>query len=204
MNRQEASEALALLRQVVNRARDDTTLQNWGVIWMVHALTNGGGFVATNFLMWRGHTEPWPYLALWSAIVPVNILTIFLLKSGTAGARTFIETQIWVIWMSFIAGVALTALVNHISGFQVFTLGPIIAVLSAFAFSMMGGIMGRRWFWPAAAFGGSSLAMALMPDWQFILLGSLWGGFQFVAGFLMHRAKRRRLTGAVAREPRLV
>ena len=36
MDREQAVEALQLLRRVVGQARDDTTLQNWGVIWMVH------------------------------------------------------------------------------------------------------------------------------------------------------------------------
>ena len=50
MDREEATRALELLRQVVTQARDDTALQNWGRIWMIHAFTNGGGFVATNLL----------------------------------------------------------------------------------------------------------------------------------------------------------
>jgi hypothetical protein len=58
MNRQEAVEALELLRKVVSQARDDTKLQNWGVIWMVHGVTNGAAFLATNFLMWKGTVTP--------------------------------------------------------------------------------------------------------------------------------------------------
>ena len=44
MDRAQAVEALELLRRVVGQARDDTTLQNWGVIWMLHGFTNGLGF----------------------------------------------------------------------------------------------------------------------------------------------------------------
>ena len=44
MNREEATQALELLRSVVSQARDDTALQNWGVIWIVHAVTNGAAF----------------------------------------------------------------------------------------------------------------------------------------------------------------
>jgi hypothetical protein len=98
MDREQAVEALQLLRRVVGQARDDTTLQNWGVIWMLHGFTNGLGFVGTNILMWRGYTTPWPYVMLWGVILPVNMTSIFLLKSRPAGAWTFFESMIWLIW----------------------------------------------------------------------------------------------------------
>src|SRR6266851_544008 len=98
MNREEATQALDLLRKVVSQARDDTTLQNWGAIWILHAFTNGGAMVLTNVLMWKGYLEPWPYMGMWAGVLAINISAIFVLKSGTAGARTFIENQIWAIW----------------------------------------------------------------------------------------------------------
>jgi hypothetical protein len=193
MNREEATEALALLRKVVSQARDDTTLQNWGAIWILHGITNGAGFTVTNLMLWKGYLEPWPYMALWACILTFNIGAIFLLKSRKAGARTFIENQIWAIWLTFIAAVGLTALVNHLRGFKVFTLGPIVAVLSCFAFAMMGSVMGRRWFVASLVFALSALAMTVAPDWQFIILGAVWGSCQLIAGILLHRAKLRRL-----------
>jgi hypothetical protein len=204
MNRQEAVEALELLRKVVSQARDDTTLQNWGVIWMVHGIVNCGAFVATNLLMWNGHQSPWAYVALWSAVLLFNIPSIFVLKSRTAGARTFVENMIWLIWMTFIGTVALTGVANHLSGFKVFTLGPVIGILSTFAFAMMGGLMGKRWFVIAGVFSAATLGMSLLPDWQFVILGSIWGLCQFGAGFLMDRARRRRVAALATREARLV
>ena len=204
MNRQEALEALALLRKVVSQARDDTTLQNWGVIWMVHGVTNAAAFLATNFLMRQGHLSPWPYVTLWSAVLVFNIPSIFLLKSRTAGARTFVENMIWLIWLTFIATVALTGLSNHLSGFKVFTLGPVVGILSVFSFSMMGGLMGKKWFVVAGVFALASLAMALYPAWQFVILGLVWGSCQFTAGLMMHRARRRRVSDVGATEARLI
>lgn len=54
MNRDEAFEALEYLRRVVKETRDDSALQNWGVIWMVHAFTNGAGFALTGWLLDHG------------------------------------------------------------------------------------------------------------------------------------------------------
>src|SRR5215831_18837437 len=98
MDRKEAVEALELLRRVVGPARDDTTLQNWGEIWMVHAVTNGAGFILTNVLVWRVYESLWPYAGLWTVVLTVNMSSIFLLKAQPAGAWTFFEIMIWLIW----------------------------------------------------------------------------------------------------------
>ncbi|HEV7499937.1 MAG TPA: hypothetical protein VGQ33_08040 [Vicinamibacteria bacterium] len=200
MDRGQAVEALELLRRVVTQARDDTTLQNWGVIWMFHGVTNGLGFVGTNLLMWRGFTSPWPYVMLWGVILPVNMTSIFLLKSRQAGAWTFFESMIWLIWMTFIGAALVATLANALLGFSLIQLGPVVAVLSGSAFSMMGGMMGRRWFLGAALFAVAAVAMAALPQWQFIVLGLTWATVQFVAGATLHAQRKRRLaTGTEAR-----
>src|SRR4051794_3813521 len=51
MDREEAAQALELLSRVVRQARDDTAVQNWGAVWMVHGVTNGLAFAATGALL---------------------------------------------------------------------------------------------------------------------------------------------------------
>jgi hypothetical protein len=200
MEREQAVEALELLRRVVGQARDDTTLQNWGVIWMIHAVTNGLGFLATNILVWRGYQSLWPYVLLWAILLPINIGSVFFLKAHPAGAWTFFESMIWLIWTSFIGAVVLTALAGLISGFQIMELGTAVAVLSAFAFAMMGGMMGRRWFLATGLFILAALLAAAFPNWQFVIVGATWAIVQFIAGAVLHRERKRRLaTGTAAR-----
>jgi hypothetical protein len=203
MDRDEASRALELLRSVVSQARDDTALQNWGIIWILHGVTNGAAFVATNLLLWRGHLDHFPYVALWAAVITLNIGAIFVLKTRRTGARSFIENQIWAIWLTFIGAVVLTDFVNILLHLPVLTLGPIMAVLSAVGFSSMGAIMGRRWFLGTALFAATAVAMALKPAWQFVILGAVWGAAQLTGGIWLELEKRQRLA-AGARPPRLV
>src|SRR6476619_130092 len=113
MNREQATEALALLKRVVSQARDDTTLQNWGLLWVIHGLTNCAAFVATNLMLRAGWTTPGPFALLWTATLGINFLTIFALKSSSSGVRSFVENQIWVIWTSFIAASAMVCLLNY-------------------------------------------------------------------------------------------
>jgi len=196
MNREEATKALELLRSVVSQAKDDTALQNWGVIWIIHAFSNGAAFTATQVLLWKDQQSRLPFIGLWSVVLVCNIGLILLLKARRAGAKTFIENQIWSIWLSFIGAVMLTAVVNDLLGLKLLALGPVISVLSAFAFSMMGAIMGRRWYLGSAIFGGASLLMAAFPRYQYLLLGIVWCVAQLVGGVWLEIDKRRRKLGA--------
>jgi len=208
LDREEASRALALLTRVVSQARDDTALQNWGAIWLLHGATNGAGFLATHALLGRGHATPWPYAVLWAGILGFNVATIFLLKTERSGVRSFIEGQIWSIWTTFIAALAVVAWLNWIAGLDRLFVAPVACVLAAVAFSSMGAVMGRVWYLAALAFATASVILALLPEWQFAILGGLWFAAQSGGGALMVRAKRRRqaaeaAAGAVA-PPRLV
>jgi hypothetical protein len=193
MNRDEAIEALALLKSVVGKAKDDTAVQNWGVIWMVHGITNGAGFIATNWLFHHGHDRPWPFILLWAPIVALNLASIPLLKRQRAGVRSFVETQIWVIWTGFVAAVVLMAYVNYFMGLQTLFVGPAIAVMAALTFAYLASIVGRAWYAASAVFAVASLVMALVPSWQFAIFGVAWAVTKVSAGFLLDRARRRRL-----------
>ncbi|MBU8894638.1 hypothetical protein DRW03_08960 [Corallococcus sp. H22C18031201] len=204
MNREEATQALELLRRVVTQARDDTALQNWGLIWMVHAFLNGGGFLATDALWARGLREPGPYMLLWGVLLGCNFASIFFMKRGqTAGVRSFIERQIWAIWTSFIGCMVLVAVLNLLLGLDRLFFPSVACVLFAMAFCGMGALMGRGWYAMAALFGLVSLGMTRVPEHAFGVLGGLWFLVQFCSGLALHRARIRRIA-AEGLGPRLV
>jgi hypothetical protein len=173
MNREEASQALELLKRIVSQARDDTALQNWGTIWILHGMTNAVAFVATNLLLRSGHVTPLPYAVLWTAVLAFNLVTIFLLKSGSSGVRSFVENQIWMIWSTFIVASSLVCTLNYVMGLQTIFAGVVMTILAGSSFASMGAVIGRRWFGWAAAFGAAAVVMAFVPDWQFAILGAL-------------------------------
>ncbi|MBZ4399410.1 hypothetical protein OWM54_01565 [Myxococcus sp. MISCRS1] len=194
MNRDEANQALELIRRVVSQARDDSALQNWGVIWMLHGFTNAAGFAGTQWLWTGGHRTPQAYVVLWALVLGFNIVTIFLLKRGqTAGARSFIERQIWAIWSTFVGGMVLVALCNWLLGLDRLFMPAMSCVLFATAFSMMGALMGRVWFAVAAFFAAMALVMTRLPDHAYGLLAGLWLVVQCGGGLALHRARLRRL-----------
>lgn len=189
MDRHEAIEALALLKRVVRQARDDSALNNWGVIWMLHAFTNAFAFVSTDVLVWRGYGPP-EIAAMWGAVVVLNVALALGLRKRS-GARTFVETQMWGIWLAFIGAMPLLGLLNALRGLERMAYAPMIGVLAAFAFSMMGMLMSRAFFGAAALFVATAIAMALHPEVQYVILGVVWGAAQFAWGLALHLAGRR-------------
>ena len=203
MDREQATNALDLLRRVVSQARDDTALQNWGAIWMFNGCTNGLGFYATHLLMHGNERSVLPYAGVWATILSVNMVAIYLLKGKSGGSKTFIEKQIWSIWTTFIVGMVLAAFVNHLSGLDRVFMPSVACLLAATAFSAMGAVMGRWWYVPCALWAAMALVLAALPQVQFAIFGAAWWATQFGGGLVLHLAKRRRLASA-APAPRLV
>ena len=193
MDREEAAQALAVLRKVVSQTRDSTALQNYGVIWIIQGVANLAGFVGTHYLFGRGYEEPPPFVLLWGVIIAIDVAAVFFLKKERSGARTFVDTQLWTIWTTFIFAVCLTAVLNHVMGLKAFFLGPVIGVLAAAAFASMGSLMGRRWYAGTVLFALTAVAMAVWHPWQFVILGVTWGLAQAGGGIALDRARRQRL-----------
>jgi uncharacterized membrane protein YciS (DUF1049 family) len=192
MKKEEAEKALAMIRQVISRTRDDTVLENWGLVWILHGITNAIAFGGTNVLTLRGTTSVPTYFALWGVILVVNLGLIFFLRKPTGGAITFVEKQIWATWMTFVAASFLVAAVNHLMGQPAFRLGPVLAVLSAIGFATMGHLMSRVFYWFAGLHAATAIAMAAAPRYQFFALGAAWFVSLVVPGVKLHRDRLSR------------
>jgi hypothetical protein len=157
--------------------------------------------VGTHVLLHSGYESPPVFLALWGSIITLNVLIVFALKKHRAGVRTFVESQLWTIWTTFIFAVSLLAVLNHLMGLRTLFLGPVIGVLGAVGFASMGGLMGKRWYLAAMVLVVTALAMAMLPDLQFVILGVAWGSAQVGGGVLLDRQRRRRLAASGGVQP---
>ncbi len=193
MDREEAAGTLELLRKVVAKARDDTAAENWGVIWMVHAVSNAAGFFGTHLLLASGHLTPGPYVVLWGVALAFNFGSMARFRRKNASSGSFIEKQIWSIWTTFIVAMSLTAIANYLVGLTVIFMPEVTCVLVAVSFSTMGSMMGGWWYVPAIVWGLMALLIASIPRDAFALLGALWLVTQGTGGIFLERARRAKL-----------
>lgn len=192
MDREEAADALLVLSKLAKKTRDDTALQNWGLIWVCSAFSNGAGFFGTHLLFARGYDTPLPYVVLWAVVFVANGTFIALFKGKGSGPPSFLDRQTWSLFNTLIGAMALTAVVNYLLGLRTMLFFPAVAcVLAAMTFSAMGALMGKAWYAPAAIFAAAALGVALVPRAGFAVLAALWAVTQGTCGALLHRDKLR-------------
>ena len=193
MNREEAEEALGIIRKVVQNTREDLVARNWGLIWMVHAFTNLAAFLAIAlFVEGAGLPILW-YLVPLVVVAVVDLGTVTLLARRETGVRSYIEWQLHGIWTTFIAFSGLAAVLLYVSGVPPTLFCPLLALTSGIGFAMMGVIFYRRYFVFAALFAAIVILAPLMPQVQWVVFGLVWWAAMFIPGFIMHRERQARL-----------
>lgn len=195
MDREQATEALKMLRRVVEQVRDDTALQNWGLIQIAHGLTNAIGFAITHWMFRNGWANVGAYVPVWGTVQGINIVIILWL-TPRRGARSFVEKQIRAIWLTFLGAVIALTIVIDLMGLGIAHIGPCVALLFVVSFSSMAVVLARWFAVPAVLFATGAIAMAWIPLWQYVILGVLLSGHQLVTGALLHRQKLRQLAHA--------
>jgi len=198
MDREQAEQALAIIRQVVENTRDDLVARNWGLIWMIHAFIILAAFASLGLVVERQRLPIYWYLPSLALAVAVNLAILLALVKREHGVRSYVEWQLHGIWLSFIGFTALAAALIYLADASPRLYCPLVAMTSGIAFAMMGVVFYRRYVIVAALFVPVMLVGPLIPDIQWLLLGLVWWVGLFVPGLAMHRERRRRVADGSA------
>jgi serine/threonine-protein kinase len=151
---------------VVSRAFREThhaqVLENWGLLWIWHAVVLLGLCLVTNVLQIAGVSARWPYVLLWIAGLGVWA-PIFWSLRRRGGPVTFVERQIAHAWAGSMACAVLLFLVEALLGLPVLTLSPVLALVSGMVFLMKAAVLSGRFYAEAAALFATAPLMALWP-----------------------------------------
>jgi hypothetical protein len=202
VDKDQAEKTLRIIRDVIQRTHEDLVAHNWGLIWIVHSVTNGAAFATIGVWAEAGELTLFWYLVPLAVVAAVNLLVIAFLMEKASGVRSFVEWQVNGIWTTFIlfslAGAAVLYLANQPKLFC-----PLMALNSGFGFAMMGVVFYRRFFYVAAIYLAAAVACPWVgPVRQWYLLAALWWLAMFVPGVVLHREKLRRL--ADDRHPKIL
>ena len=156
-------------------------LENWGLLWMGHAVVILALCVVTDVLAWRGVDSRWPYLLLWGGGLAVWAPIFWAVRHRT-GPVTAVERQIAHVWGGSVLASSMLFLMEAFLELPVLTLSPVLALFAGLVFFAKAGILSGTFYVQAAVLFATSLLMCLVPDYQHVIFGLVSGACFFVPG----------------------
>lgn len=164
-------------------------LENWGLLWMWHAVVLFALCFATHVIRAHGVTNAWPYLGLWS----VGLGTwagIFWALRRRGGPVTFVERQIAHMWAGGVISCSGLFVVEMLLRLPVLTLSPVLGLVSGSVFLAKASILSGRFYVQALALYATAVVMALAPESGLIIFGSVSAACFFLPGWRYYRSVR--------------
>jgi serine/threonine-protein kinase len=174
-----------------------TVLENWGLLWMWHAVALLVLCLVTNLFQWR-QTEwpamatPLPYLTLWGGGLAVWA-PIFWALRRRAGPVTFVERQIAHVWGGSVISAVMLFAIEYVLGLPVLTLSPVLGLTNGMVFMVKAGILSGEFYIHAAVMFATAVLMAVLARLDVPVGISLFGiaaaATFFVPGWKYHRQR---------------
>src|SRR5260370_7983272 len=115
-------------------------LENWGALWMMHSAALLVFYGLTNWLLWRGVTARWPYVAIFTVGLGAWAAVFWALRRR-GGPITFVERLLAHVWGSGVVSINLLFLAEWLLDLPVLTLPPMLAITDGMLLLITGGIL---------------------------------------------------------------
>lgn len=186
---------------IVTRAFREThhvsILENWGLLWMLHAAVLLVLCLVTNGFQLAGVTSRWPYIGLWT-IGLGSWAAIFWNLRHRSGPITFVERQIAHIWAGSMIIDTSMYIIEWQLGLAVLTLSPVLGPVSGAVFLMKAAMLSGRFYIHAAVLCLTGIAMAwlqvqtFMPNLGLTLFGVVSAACFALPGWKYWRQVKKR------------
>jgi serine/threonine-protein kinase len=188
--------------QVLSRLFRDThhatVLENWGLLWMWHALVLLVICGVTNWFqvqqsVWPQMKETTPYVVLWGGALAIWA-PIFWKLRHRAGPVTSVERQIAHLWGGSVVAVMLLFWIEHLLQEPVLKLSPVLPLICGVVFAVKAGILTGTFYLHAVALFATGVLMAYLQGigWPYgiSLFGVVAALTFFVPGLKYYRQSR--------------
>lgn len=179
--------------QVVSRWFREThhaaVLENWGMLWMWHALV----LLVASLLTWglelRDVTDRWSYVGVWVIGLSAWAAVFWKLRQRL-GPVTFVERQVAHVWGSSMISIAMLFPLEWWLDLEVLSLSPLLGVITAGIFIIKAGMFSGAFYLQAVSLLLAAAAMAVLPRYAHLIFGIVAATCFFVPGFQYHRRRR--------------
>lgn len=193
LNHEPISARSSHFTQVLSRVFRPThhvgVLENWGLLWMWHAIVLLFLCLTTDILKHQNITSRMLYVVLWTVGLGAWAL-IFLSLRRRSGPVTFVERQIAHVWAASMACSTGLFGVEYLLKLPVLTLSPVLALLAAAVFVVKAGILSGEFYVHALILFATAIPMAIYPNYSLTFFGIASAATFFVPGWKFHRIKR--------------
>ncbi|SIO62913.1 serine/threonine protein kinase [Singulisphaera sp. GP187] len=180
----------ALAARLLGETHHAAVLENWGMLWICHSVALIVFFGLTNWLLWRGVSARWPYVAIFTVGLGAWAALFWTLRRR-GGPIAFVERQLAHVWGAGVIGINLIFLVEWLLGLPVLTLAPMIAVMNGALFLVKGGILSGSYYVQAALTFLTIVPMARYPRFAPLIYGVVAGLCFFTTGLKYHLRSQR-------------
>lgn len=187
--------------QILTRAFREThhvnVLENWGLLWMLHAAVLLTLCVVTNAFELSGIAARWPYLALWTFGLGAWAVVFWNLRRR-GGPITFVERQIAHVWAGSMIADTFMYVIEWQLGLLVLTLSPMLGPVSGAVFLVKASVLSGRFYTYAIVLCLTGLVMAWLqrqtyvPNLGLTLFGVVSAFCFALPGWKYYRQSRRR------------
>jgi tRNA A-37 threonylcarbamoyl transferase component Bud32 len=167
-------------------------LENWGLLWMWHALVLLIACVLTELIRWSGTQQRLPYAALWTVGLGAWAVVFWVLRQRL-GPVTFVERQIAHLWGASMLAIAALFPMEWWLGLDPLSLSPLLGVISGMVFLIKASMLSGAFYLQATSLLLCSVVMAWVPWLAHLIFGVVVAGCFFVPGLKYYR--RRQASG---------
>lgn len=188
-----------VLARVFRETHHATLLENWGLLWMWHALVLLFICGVTNWFqvqqpVWPIMKTTTPYVLLWGGAMGVWA-PIFWKLRHRAGPVTAVERQIAHVWGGSVVAVMMLFWIEHEIELDVLTLSPVLGLICGMVFVVKAGILAGAFYVHAAVMFATAMVMAVMHrygcPYGLTLFGLSSAGVFFVPGLKYWRQSQQ-------------
>jgi eukaryotic-like serine/threonine-protein kinase len=179
-----------MLTRLLRPTHHAAVLENWGLVWMWHSLLVLMLCALTQWLKWQGVQSHVTYVLLWGVGLATWAYFFWQLRKRE-GPITFIERQVAHVWAAGVAGSIALFLVEMLLGLEVLKLSPVLAVMAGMVFTIKAGTLSGSFHLAALLMYLTAGAMALFPQVDQLLFGTVSGFCFFIPGLKYYRQKLR-------------
>lgn len=181
-----------VLARVLRETHHAAVLENWGLLWMWHSLVLLVWCLLTEALDWAGVENRLAYGGLWTIGLGAWA-AVFWAMRHRMGPVTFVERQIAHLWGASMIAIAMLYPFEWWLNLKPLTLSPLLGVVSSMVFLVKAAMLSGVFYVQAAVLLGTSVLMAVFPDYAHMIFGIIAGLCFFVPGLKYHRQRQMSL-----------